>query len=565
MKNDAGLKNMPRGGASPRWRSFPITLVLLFLLSVLFFWSRQYHGRLPEIHSLDPQIGFPGEILTIEGRYLGASAAEGDVFIGGEIPRRSRIKEWTPRRIVLEIPESVQSGLVVVRTALGESEGRLFTNRSRVPGLIIRGNDRVQPLIESLVPRLVAPGRILTLVGSGFGHDQGSSRILYPRQAEFLPPLPVPPENILNWTNREIRFRVPADAGEGDLQIDVRGRKSLPVTLNAVTPGVERRVGDAWSFTLKNRQVLHHPTALSGNGLYFRVPLPAEGLRQGKTELIQAVPAPLFRENRQLVFHWEELRSGEERLSEQDFMVKTASLTTILEPQRLKTSYNRQTPLYRRYTAAGPWVPSDNQYIADVAAYLCRGKTAAYEVIRRLYHYTGERLTPGSEGDEGFTREPAALLDSLVSDSAGYARLLASLLRSRGIPARLVKGVLVRGDAEKGFRGQSHEWVEAYLEEGGWLPLDAYLGDREETENFFPEEVVPPREGAAEFYFGSLSPFHIALSRGGLGGRRLTPEGRSVPRATAQGISLCCEEPWGALSGYRMDWPVPEVTGMISP
>lgn len=61
---------------------------------------------------------------------------------------------------------------------------------------------------------------------------------------------------------------------------------------------------------------------------------------------------------------------------------------------------------------------------------------------------------------------------SQEGDCTEHAVLLAAMLRNRGIPARIVAG-LVYVHSQGGFGG--HMWTEAYID-GHWVPLDATLG-----------------------------------------------------------------------------------------
>ena len=79
-------------------------------------------------------------------------------------------------------------------------------------------------------------------------------------------------------------------------------------------------------------------------------------------------------------------------------------------------------------------------------------------------------------------------IEDVLKTGAGvcqdFAHLLLSVLRRRGLPARYVSGYIVPNGAEEPvgnlqevIGGQaSHAWVEAWLPEMGWLPLDPTLG-----------------------------------------------------------------------------------------
>jgi 7 transmembrane helices usually fused to an inactive transglutaminase/Transglutaminase-like superfamily len=82
-----------------------------------------------------------------------------------------------------------------------------------------------------------------------------------------------------------------------------------------------------------------------------------------------------------------------------------------------------------------------------------------------LYHFVDGKIA-----NEPRVKEPsvsaAACLENEAGDCAAKSRLLAALLRCRGIPARLVAGVTLT----KGPEQRAHYWVEAWLE-GRWLPM----------------------------------------------------------------------------------------------
>lgn len=64
-----------------------------------------------------------------------------------------------------------------------------------------------------------------------------------------------------------------------------------------------------------------------------------------------------------------------------------------------------------------------------------------------------------------------ATLESKSGDCTEHAVLLSALLRTAGIPTRIVDGVVV----SQGVIGY-HEWVEAYIDGTGWVAADAAFG-----------------------------------------------------------------------------------------
>ncbi len=545
-----------------RWKSLPVPLLLMALTAGLFLWSRGQYGQAPQIETIDPQIGFPGETLEIRGRFFGASRTRGEIVIAGIKPRRSLIKEWTDQRIRVKLSSNVSSGLVVVQTEYGKSRGTLFTNRNHVPGRIYRGRDPVQPHIQGISPQSASPGSLVTITGSGFGTSRGESRIFLGRVQGGQDPLAVPGEYVVHWDDQEIRFRVPPGAGRGALTVQRRGRDSSPEILEVFSPVGRRSYGGRRRITLRTAQEVEIEGALGENGLYLRVPKPAEGYRQNYREVLQTEGAgPSIEAEEALVFHLRDLSSGQKKQLSQDFIVETAEVSSVIDPRRIADRYDPSLPFYGAMTSPGPWIPSEDRGVGWAAGRQTRGVSGSYQKARQLYDYTLERLEPARASDRRGGKDVVSaevVLDSQRADPPGYARLLVSLLRNQGIPARPVRGILVLQGPQAVF----HEWAEFYLEDFGWFPADPYLADLPPGEVRFPGDY-PTRAG--EFYWGGLDPFHLSFTRGILAGEALNPEGRSRDRADVLGYVQSAEEPWGAVSGYRVNWNRVSVTGIAVP
>jgi 7 transmembrane helices usually fused to an inactive transglutaminase/Transglutaminase-like superfamily len=82
-----------------------------------------------------------------------------------------------------------------------------------------------------------------------------------------------------------------------------------------------------------------------------------------------------------------------------------------------------------------------------------------------LFHFVDRKIA-----NEPSVKEPsvsaANCLENESGDCGAKSRLLAALLRCRGVPARLVAGLTLT----KGPEQRAHYWVEAWLE-GRWLPM----------------------------------------------------------------------------------------------
>lgn len=113
-----------------------------------------------------------------------------------------------------------------------------------------------------------------------------------------------------------------------------------------------------------------------------------------------------------------------------------------------------------------------NQYVnytadSDVvkkAAELVQGKTTDIEKIAAVYHYTVTNLTYDKEKAKTVQSGYLPNVDTVLAEQKGicfdYAALMTAMLRSQGIPTRLVVGYA--GDVY-------HAWINTFIPEKGWV------------------------------------------------------------------------------------------------
>jgi len=118
------------------------------------------------------------------------------------------------------------------------------------------------------------------------------------------------------------------------------------------------------------------------------------------------------------------------------------------------------------YLAASAIVDPSEPSVRAIAAEATVGAADPWAKAQRLTRWVAEHMT----FDAGIAFAPAAeLARDRHGTCAGYAVLLASLLRAAGIPARVDMGLVYAGGI---FGG--HAWVEARIDRR-WVPLDAAL------------------------------------------------------------------------------------------
>jgi transglutaminase-like putative cysteine protease len=155
-----------------------------------------------------------------------------------------------------------------------------------------------------------------------------------------------------------------------------------------------------------------------------------------------------------------------------------------------------------------PYEAVQDPAIVKAASNATQGAKDKRDEISKLTRFVFDHVEA-----KGLDRGYAAATQTLASkagDCTEHSVLLSALLRARGIPTRLVDGVVVDGD-----RAGYHEWVEAYVDGEGFVAADPTFGQ-------FP--AGPERLKLAE---GSTSPDeHLALSLAAarLLGQRVTLE-----------------------------------------
>jgi hypothetical protein len=107
----------------------------------------------------------------------------------------------------------------------------------------------------------------------------------------------------------------------------------------------------------------------------------------------------------------------------------------------------------------------DTAQISALARSLAKELLEPADIALAFFHYVDASI--GNEPSPGLpTLTAVECLRSRQGDSAGKSRLLAALLRHRGIPARLVTGITLTNATEQ----VAHTWVEAWVH-GRWLPM----------------------------------------------------------------------------------------------
>jgi hypothetical protein len=107
------------------------------------------------------------------------------------------------------------------------------------------------------------------------------------------------------------------------------------------------------------------------------------------------------------------------------------------------------------------------------------GEKNCYYIARQIYQYIQEKMHYELSG--GWNVAPVVLERGSGSCSE-YSFVMIAMCRAAGLPARYAGSVVIRGD-DASRDDVFHRWVEVYLPEAGWVPVDPSGGD-----SLVPEE-----------------------------------------------------------------------------
>ncbi len=308
--------------ASKRPRAY-IPFLIFLGLAFIFFLTSTLSGRTPQIDSLNPKIGRPGDVLVIKGKHFGKDREGAYVSIAGIIPTSSAYLEWKDSRISVTVPGDVNSGLVYVVTKKGKSKGVLFTNKDQIPVVLSGPAAPGLPYIQEIDPTSSAVGRSLTITGMNFGMNQGDSLVYF----SWLPADEEPQYDgsalshfiagqetnldYLLWSDRELKVRVPDGATSGNLFVSTAKGNSNSVYLEISNPAGTKVYKKRQTYTVSYSVVIKDVRASANNSLYIWIPRILSDHVQRDVQLLSRDRDPLFDNyNGLMLYQLKEIETG---------------------------------------------------------------------------------------------------------------------------------------------------------------------------------------------------------------------------------------------------------------
>lgn len=559
MKTDKSFTFLFR--KSPLFRTLSVLAVIAIMLAVISGITYKTN-KTPVISSINPLVGYPGDIMIIKGANFGALKTSSDyVEVGGSKITASGFLSWTDSEIKLILPPNIQDGLVIVSTKAGKSKPSFFANEAGIPVEVPPDTKTALPVISSAEPKSAAVGNLLVLGGTNFGTVRNNAKVFFTAgrdndtdandESSYIPASETD-YDYEYWSDSEVRIRVPDGAVSGQIYIVTEKGKSNYTYLEIKPTVGTKKYIDKRTYIIQLEADIDNISPKSSVSLSLRVPRPQQSSQQPVADLTECNPVPVFENYQNTIIHQLELSKTQPKKIRfnQSFVVETYAVQTQVNPKAARAFQDKTRALYTTYTSADSLINSDDEEYKSLASSIVKGEANPYLQAKLIYSYMLENWQLTSLRKQG--SKPKDLIATGSGDAYDFSIVYITLLRSLDIPAIPVGGILIDSD----LKTESHWWGEFYIENLGWIPVDIALGAGMEYKSF--KSVGDPQE----FYFGNIDSQHIAFSRGFNEIRPVIQNSHTVYFDRSYALQSIWEESSSGTAAYSSLWNIPAVLGI---
>ncbi len=520
---------------------------VLLLATVATFAFKYFTTPIPHVTAISPATCSGGETMVIHGSGFGTLRTDSYVELSGNRITTSSYAVWQNNEIRFVLPYNVDDGLLFVVTPFGRSEPVVFTNKDGLP-VTVRSDPTISlPVATDLSVEKAEIGSTITIGGSNFGILRGDGRVVFSSGnsddasddiecSEF-------DHDYISWTDYSITVRVPDGAKSGYVFVQTEKGSSnrLPLEITAATGTKTYSDKHTYLVTLGANM-----TNSSGDGSIFAfVPYPVQSSWQRNKEQVTSIPKPIINNYSNTVLHQIQTKdcTGESKASLKDTFAVDVYEVNLSMTNKTPRTNTAAKDWYPQYTKADAIVPSDAEAVTELSKAIVKKEKSPYQQAILMYNWLLNNITLLQELRPAYY-DVLDVLDVGNGDAYDFAILYTALLRSQGIPAIPVSGVLV----DQQLKTQNHWWCEFYLDTVGWVPVDPAMGAGLEF------TVFKPVENPRGYYFGSLDSQHITISRGWTTLKSSQAAGKKVYRPKTYGLQSMWEEASHDTIQYSSYW-----------
>lgn len=537
---------------------FVCLFALAALGTVVLSIGRLHLHAKPRIDSISPQVGTPGDVVTIKGDGFGKPHfAEGEcaVEFGGYAFTQSAYIKWTDGEIVLRLPMDVQDGLVFVRTRCGVSNPAFFSNAQDVPIPASANTDAPKPVISALSAKTASVGDILTINGNGFGVFDGfdtpgktaeknsSYAVLFESAGKRLDALSVM-GNIESWNNTEIKIRVTDGATTGPVTVVTPAGESDPQMLTVRSVNGTKYYGDARTYLVQLSADVNGINENSHSHIRLYFPRPVVSATQISAQITERIPdeaAELYQGTSLRILDIQKgdaLKSNGKIRYQENYAITVRSVSVKLNNTPPSGKF-MNGKIYNAATKADACVPASDSRITELAKEMTQDKSSAQGKARAIYDKMLDSF--GLIETKTDTCYPLGLLDNGKGDAYDFAMIYTALLRAAGVPSFPCSGVIV----DKEMHTKVSWWNVFYADGVGYVPVDMTAGKL-----------------SREAGFAKLDSQHVTFSIGYNAIKSAIRGGNSLQRQKSYSLQSLWEESDKQTRKYSSFWLDPVVAGV---
>lgn len=560
---------------SPLVRTLCIILFIAVFMGVSFFITFKIKQN-PQISSITPPIGTPGDLVIIKGKDFGENKNTSYVEFGGSRLTASSYISWSDTEIKLVLPANIQDGLVFVGTKDARSKPVFFANATSVPVALLENPLSTVPTIHTLIPNEKSAtrakvGDLLIIQGINFGNTREKSRILFSTDRESVvikdsnSYTAIPSEHISYipaneddfdyeyWSDSEIRVRIPDGCTTGNVYVETTKGNSVPVALN-----LDRKIGskkylDPKTYVIQVKVDIEDYSSDKDSTIILRCPRPFVTASQPSIEITEYDPEPVIEDFQHTVIHqssFEKNHSNKKNFY-QNFAITVYETATNIDPLKVGTYSKTSDAILEVALNADDCVSSEDEEVVALAKKIIQKDKNPYTKAKAIYNYMLKNFVILQDLRTG-NISPVDLIRSKKGDAYDFAITYTALLRAAGVPAIPNSGIII--DAE--LKTKNHWWSEFYIHGIGWIPVDVALAAGLDYNSWVKEL------DAKSYYFGNLDGQHIVFSRGWNDIKPGPQNNKTVYRPRSYALQSIWEEASGKVIKYSSYWADPIVIGV---
>ncbi|MEZ5083654.1 MAG: transglutaminase domain-containing protein [Bacteroidales bacterium] len=174
-------------------------------------------------------------------------------------------------------------------------------------------------------------------------------------------------------------------------------------------------------------------------------------------------------------FHFENIKPGDKVMGQMSTVAKISEVRYFIYPEDVGDFSDIPDEIKGKYLENNDKYQYDHPVITNALLDAIGDEENPYWIFRKIFNYLIENMYYEMVG--GWNTAPTVIERGNGSCSE-YTFAYIAMCRAAGLPARYVGSVVVRGDYAS-HDDVFHRWVEVYLPNIGWVPIDPSGGDND--------------------------------------------------------------------------------------